>query len=194
MGLYFRETSFVKIKSSRNCKITLSFIDIGKSCLSREFFTSLICLLMLFAKIKFSRKFPNLHYHTLTRIYEHFANLMLKHLSMIYIVYVSRCGAHCGLASGHVFETFQPANGIVPLSACQQNAIYVQMACNYQPASKTPFTCKRRVTNSMSAKRQLHANGVPFTCKWRAIYVQMACHLHANGVHLTACQQNAIYM
>ena len=34
--------SFVKIKPSRNGKITLSFIDIGKSCLSREFFTSLM--------------------------------------------------------------------------------------------------------------------------------------------------------
>ena len=56
---------FVKIKPSRNGKITLSFIDIGKSCLSREFFTSLMCLLMLFAKIKFSRKFPNLQYEEL---------------------------------------------------------------------------------------------------------------------------------
>ena len=54
--------SFVKIKASRNGKITLSFIDIGKPCLSHEFFTSLICLLMLFTKIKFSRKFPNLQY------------------------------------------------------------------------------------------------------------------------------------
>ena len=44
--------SFVKLKPSRNGKITLLFIDIGKSCLSREFFTSLVCLLMLFAKIK----------------------------------------------------------------------------------------------------------------------------------------------
>ena len=35
-------------------------IDIGKPCLSLEFFTSLICLLMLFTKIKFLRKFPNL--------------------------------------------------------------------------------------------------------------------------------------
>ena len=34
----------MKKKKSRNGKITLSFIDIGKSCLSREFFTSLICL------------------------------------------------------------------------------------------------------------------------------------------------------
>ena len=36
--------SFVKIKPSRNGKITVSFIDIGKSCLNREFFTSLMCL------------------------------------------------------------------------------------------------------------------------------------------------------
>ena len=53
-GLYFREIShmrsFVKIKPSRNGKTT------------REFFTSLICLLMLFATIKFSRKFQNLQY------------------------------------------------------------------------------------------------------------------------------------
>ena len=57
--------SFVKIKPSGNGKITLrlSFIDIGKSCLNREFFTSLMCLLMQCAKIKFSRKFPNLQYH-----------------------------------------------------------------------------------------------------------------------------------
>ena len=54
--------SFVKKKPLRNGKITLSFIDIGKPCLSREFFTSLIRLLILFAKIKFSRKFPNLQY------------------------------------------------------------------------------------------------------------------------------------
>ena len=54
--------SFVKIKPSRSGKITLSFIDIGKVYLSRDFFTSLICLLMLFAKIKFSRKFPNLQF------------------------------------------------------------------------------------------------------------------------------------
>ena len=63
----FAKLSFLKIKPSRNCKITLSFIDIGKSFLSREFVTSLICLLMLhvFAKIKSSRKFPNLQYFIL---------------------------------------------------------------------------------------------------------------------------------
>ena len=49
--------SFVKIKPSRNGEITLSFTDIGISCLSREFLTSQICLLTLFAKIKFSRNF-----------------------------------------------------------------------------------------------------------------------------------------
>ena len=54
--------SFVKMKPSRNDKITLSFIDIGKSNLSRKFFTSLICILMLFAKINFSRKFLNVQY------------------------------------------------------------------------------------------------------------------------------------
>ena len=53
---------FRENKTSRNGKITLSFIDIGKSCLSRELFVSLIYLSMLFAKIKFPRKFPNLQY------------------------------------------------------------------------------------------------------------------------------------
>ena len=47
--------SFAKIKSSRNGKITLSFTDAGKSCPSCEFLMWQICLLTLFAKIKFSR-------------------------------------------------------------------------------------------------------------------------------------------
>ena len=38
-----------------------SFTGVGKSCPSREFLTWQICLLMLFAKIKFSRKFAVLH-------------------------------------------------------------------------------------------------------------------------------------
>ena len=46
--------SFVKIKSSPNGEITLSFTDISKSCPNRNFFTSQICLLTLLAK------FPNL--------------------------------------------------------------------------------------------------------------------------------------
>ena len=65
---YFRETShmrsFVKIESSRNGEITQSFSDIGTSCPSREVLTPQICLLTLFAKIKFSRKFPDLQYHS----------------------------------------------------------------------------------------------------------------------------------
>ena len=51
--------SFMKIKPLRNGKNTLSFIDIGKPGLCREFFTLLICLLLLFAKNKI-----------LTKIYE----------------------------------------------------------------------------------------------------------------------------
>ena len=58
----------MKIKPSRNGKITLSFIGIVKSCLSREIFTSLRCVLMLFLKIKFSQKFPNLQYYYSVRV------------------------------------------------------------------------------------------------------------------------------
>ena len=54
--------SFVKLKPSQKGKITLSFTDILISCTSREFLTSQKCLLMQFAKIKFSGKFPNLQY------------------------------------------------------------------------------------------------------------------------------------
>ena len=47
-GLYFRKTShmrsFVKIKSSRNAEITLSFTYMRKSWPSREFLASQICL------------------------------------------------------------------------------------------------------------------------------------------------------
>ena len=64
----FAKLRFAKIKSSRNGKITLSFISIGKSCLNREFFTSRMCLLMQFAKIKFSRKFPNLQYNIVSSL------------------------------------------------------------------------------------------------------------------------------
>ena len=65
-GFNFRETShvrsFVKRKSSRNATITLSFTDICKSCPICEFLASQMCLLTLIAKIKFSRKFPDLQY------------------------------------------------------------------------------------------------------------------------------------
>ena len=42
--------SFVKIKSSQNGEITLSFTDIDKSRIFREFSTSQLCVLTLFAK------------------------------------------------------------------------------------------------------------------------------------------------
>ena len=65
-GFYFRKThrrSFPKIKSSRNGKISMSFTDEGKSCHSCKFLMSQICFLTLFAKINFSRKFPDLQYY-----------------------------------------------------------------------------------------------------------------------------------
>ena len=52
--------SFVIIESSRSGEVTLSFTDVGTSCPCREFLTPQICLLTLVAKIKFSRKFPDL--------------------------------------------------------------------------------------------------------------------------------------
>ena len=55
---------FLKIETKRNDKITLSFTDVGKSGPHRDFSTWQICLLMLFAKIKFSRKFPNFTVYT----------------------------------------------------------------------------------------------------------------------------------
>ena len=54
--------SFVKIKSSRNGEINMSFTDKGKSCPCCKVLTSQICLLTLFAKIKFSLKFLDLQY------------------------------------------------------------------------------------------------------------------------------------
>ena len=58
----FAYAKFRENKTSRNAEITLSFADICKSCPSREFLASQMCLLTLFAKIKFSRKFPDLQY------------------------------------------------------------------------------------------------------------------------------------
>ena len=52
--------SLVKIKSLRFRAITLYFTDKGKSYPIRKFLISQICLLSLFAKIKFSQIFPNL--------------------------------------------------------------------------------------------------------------------------------------
>ena len=57
-GFYFHETShmqsFVKIRPSRNGKITLSFTYIGKSCLSFGFFNVANMSSRLFEKIKLS--------------------------------------------------------------------------------------------------------------------------------------------
>ena len=50
----------MKINPRQNGRITLSFTEIGKSCPSGEFLTLQICLFALLAKLKFSRKFPNL--------------------------------------------------------------------------------------------------------------------------------------
>ena len=73
--LFSRNFAYAKVfenKTLRNGKIALSFTEIGKSCLSPDFFTSLICLLMLFAKIKVSRKFPNLQRIELVPFYSDF--------------------------------------------------------------------------------------------------------------------------
>ena len=90
--VYFRETShmrsFVKIKASRNGEITLSFTDICKSCLSREFLMSQICLLTLFTKIKFSRKFPNLQYFSKLRLGFFF---FLNRLKILDLSYKGKC-------------------------------------------------------------------------------------------------------
>ena len=49
---------------------SLLFTDMGKSCPSHEILISKICLLTLFIKIKFSRKFPNLQYsHTRRQVF-----------------------------------------------------------------------------------------------------------------------------
>ena len=49
--IFVRVLMFCKNKILRNGEIVLSFTDIGKSCPSRDFFTSQICLFTLFATI-----------------------------------------------------------------------------------------------------------------------------------------------
>ena len=58
---------YMKIKPWLNGEITLSFTDIGKFCHCHKFLKSQICLLTLFAKIKFSQIFPNLQYKERTK-------------------------------------------------------------------------------------------------------------------------------
>ena len=55
----------MKIKSSINGEITLSFTGVGKhgkACPGHELLTWQLCYLTLFAKIKSSQKFPNIQY------------------------------------------------------------------------------------------------------------------------------------
>ena len=61
-ALFSQMQSFVKIKPSQNGEITLSFTNIGKSCPSREFLMSQMCLLTLFTKTKLLRIFLSLQY------------------------------------------------------------------------------------------------------------------------------------
>ena len=66
-SFFFRENlhmrSFLKIKSSRNGLITRLFTDEGKLCYSHNFLhRANICLIRLFAKIKFSQKFLSLQH------------------------------------------------------------------------------------------------------------------------------------
>ena len=50
----------MKVKPSRNSEITLSSTGKDKTCHIRDLLASQVCLLTLFAKIKFSRKFLDL--------------------------------------------------------------------------------------------------------------------------------------
>ena len=64
-GLFSRNLAyaeFVKIESSRNGAISLLLTDIGKSCPSREFLTSQICLFNAICENKILAKFPDLQY------------------------------------------------------------------------------------------------------------------------------------
>ena len=45
--------SFMKIKTSQNGQVTLSFTYVGKSCPSHEFLTRKMSLLTIFAEFKF---------------------------------------------------------------------------------------------------------------------------------------------
>ena len=76
-GFYSHMRSFVRIKPARNGKITLLFIYIGKSCLSHKFFKSLICLLMIFPKMK---SHENLQIYSLIQ-----CSLFITHLIITWI-------------------------------------------------------------------------------------------------------------
>ena len=61
--LFSRNFAYAKLGENKILqRITLPFTNIGKSCPSGNFLSSQICLKSLFAKIKLSRKFPDLQY------------------------------------------------------------------------------------------------------------------------------------
>ena len=60
----FASFIFAKTKPSWNDNMTLSFTDVGKLCPSREFLTSLICLLTLFAKNKILTRISEFTVHS----------------------------------------------------------------------------------------------------------------------------------
>ena len=111
--------SFVKIKPSQNGEITLSFTDIGKSCPSREFLMAQICLLMLFAKIKFSRKFPDLQYIPWT-------NLTLLYVGLWKVPLVLKESMYCIVTRDRIFYRNGSQNkhiriyGFFVMSACTE--------------------------------------------------------------------------
>ena len=71
------------IKSSGNGKTTLSVTDIGKSCPSRKFLPSQVCLLTLFGKINFSGQFSDLQYfYTYTQTKKKRPFFMVLYLSI----------------------------------------------------------------------------------------------------------------
>ena len=67
-----------------NSKFSLLFTGTCKSCLSRELWVSQICLLLLVAKIEFSRKFLNLQYYFLVI---HFQVTIICQLSVIVSIF-----------------------------------------------------------------------------------------------------------
>ena len=71
--------SFVKIKSSRNVEITLSFTDICKSCHSHRFLASRICLLTLFRENKIHAKISGFTVLRSAGLNHHLLKLILFH-------------------------------------------------------------------------------------------------------------------
>ena len=84
--LFSLNFAFVKIKSSRNGEITLLITDIDKWCHCRKFLMLRVCLVMLFAKIKFSRKFPDLQYKSQACSFTSLGCAVVSRQSFLYLV------------------------------------------------------------------------------------------------------------